>query len=91
VAVLHALNLAARHADPFALLGPHAAPGGVVLRAFVPGAESLSAIIADAVPLSQNAAAEAALAYCREHPRTCVDIARKAEGIPSTLAKGAKP
>ncbi|MCA3563181.1 MAG: hypothetical protein IOC90_10705 [Methylocystis sp.] len=47
--------------------------------------------IADAVPLSQNAAAEAALAYCREHPRTCVDIARKAEGIPSTLAKGAKP
>ncbi|CAH0279731.1 1,4-alpha-glucan branching protein GlgB [Roseomonas sp. CECT 9278] len=35
--------LAARHADPFALLGPHAVPGGVVLRAFVPGAEGLSA------------------------------------------------
>jgi 1,4-alpha-glucan branching enzyme len=35
--------LDARHADPFALLGPHAVPGGVVVRAFVPGADSVSA------------------------------------------------
>ena len=33
--------LAARHADPFAILGPHAAPGGVVVRALVPGASTL--------------------------------------------------
>jgi 1,4-alpha-glucan branching enzyme len=33
--------LGARHADPFALLGPHAAEGGVVVRAFVPHAEEL--------------------------------------------------
>jgi 1,4-alpha-glucan branching enzyme len=33
--------LGARHADPFALLGPHAAEGGVVVRAFVPHAEDL--------------------------------------------------
>ena len=36
--------LAARHADPFALLGPHAAPGGVAVRAFVPHAECLDVL-----------------------------------------------
>jgi 1,4-alpha-glucan branching enzyme len=36
--------LAARHADPFALLGPHAVPGGVVVRAFVPHAEFLDVL-----------------------------------------------
>ena len=46
--------LAARHADPFALLGPHAAPGGVVLRAFVPGAETLTALTPAAVPLERR-------------------------------------
>ncbi len=30
----------ARHPDPFAILGPHEAPGGLVIRCFVPGAES---------------------------------------------------
>ncbi|WP_237213509.1 1,4-alpha-glucan branching protein GlgB [Falsiroseomonas oryziterrae] len=39
--------LAARHGDPFALLGPHAAPGGTVVRAFVPHAEFLDAVIGD--------------------------------------------
>ncbi|QJP17071.1 1,4-alpha-glucan branching protein GlgB [Starkeya sp. ORNL1] len=34
----------ARHADPFALLGPHEAEGGVVIRAFVPNAATLEAI-----------------------------------------------
>jgi 1,4-alpha-glucan branching enzyme len=29
----------ARHADPFAVLGPHVEPNGVVIRAIVPGAE----------------------------------------------------
>ena len=33
----------ARHADPFALLGLHTLPEGTVIRAFVPGAESLVA------------------------------------------------
>jgi 1,4-alpha-glucan branching enzyme len=36
--------LAARHPDPFALLGPHATPAGLVLRAFLPGAEALEAL-----------------------------------------------
>ncbi len=35
--------LAAQQSDPFALLGPHAYPEGVVIRAFVPHAQSLSA------------------------------------------------
>jgi 1,4-alpha-glucan branching enzyme len=33
--------LAARHGDPFALLGPHPIPGGLAIRAFVPHAEAL--------------------------------------------------
>jgi len=31
----------ARHPDPFGILGPHAGPEGVVVRAFVPGASAL--------------------------------------------------
>jgi 1,4-alpha-glucan branching enzyme len=34
----------ARHPDPFAVLGPHQTEAGLVLRAFVPGAETLRAI-----------------------------------------------
>ncbi len=33
--------VAARHADPFAILGPHETAYGLVIRAFVPGATSL--------------------------------------------------
>src|SRR5579863_9605915 len=36
--------LAARHADPFALLGPHATPAGTVVRAFVPFAETVDVV-----------------------------------------------
>jgi 1,4-alpha-glucan branching enzyme len=36
--------VAARHGDPFALLGPHKADGGTVVRAFVPGAERVELI-----------------------------------------------
>ena len=35
--------LQARHGDPFAVLGPHAVPEGVVIRAFAPDAETLDA------------------------------------------------
>jgi 1,4-alpha-glucan branching enzyme len=38
--------LAARHGDPFALLGPHASAAGVAIRAFVPGASLLAARLA---------------------------------------------
>jgi 1,4-alpha-glucan branching enzyme len=31
------------HGDPFAVLGPHATPTGLAIRAFVPGAETLEA------------------------------------------------
>ena len=34
----------ARHDDPFAVLGLHEAPGGVVIRALVPGAERLEVV-----------------------------------------------
>lgn len=50
--------LAARHPDPFALLGPHVVPGGVVLRAFLPGAEALEALAGGAAhPLERRDAA----------------------------------
>ena len=32
---------AGRHGDPFALLGPHEGPGGMVVRAFLPHAETV--------------------------------------------------
>ena len=41
--------LAARHADPFAVLGPHETPDGLVIRALVPHAESVTAVPADGV------------------------------------------
>ena len=34
----------ARHEDPFAVLGPHEVPGGVVIRALVPGAVRLEVV-----------------------------------------------
>ena len=34
----------ARHDDPFAVLGPHEVPGGVVIRALVPGATRLEVV-----------------------------------------------
>jgi len=39
--------VAGRHADPFAVLGMHDIGGSTVVRAFVPGAESLDAVAAD--------------------------------------------
>ncbi|MGH7106181.1 MAG: 1,4-alpha-glucan branching protein GlgB, partial [Acetobacteraceae bacterium] len=41
----------ARHGDPFAVLGPHATSGGLALRAFIPGAEALTAVGPDGKPL----------------------------------------
>jgi 1,4-alpha-glucan branching enzyme len=35
--------LAGRHPDPFAVLGPHATPGGLAIRAIAPAAETLEA------------------------------------------------
>ncbi len=42
--------LAARHADPFAILGPHRHEAGLVVRALVPGAETVE-LIAGGEPL----------------------------------------
>lgn len=41
----------ARHPDPFAVLGAHATPAGVVIRALVPHAETLEARAPDGEPL----------------------------------------
>ncbi|MBB4197338.1 1,4-alpha-glucan branching enzyme [Rhodoblastus sphagnicola] len=35
----------ARHADPFAILGPHATRGGAALRVLAPGAETVTALL----------------------------------------------
>ncbi len=42
----------ARHADPFAILGPHPTPAGMVIRAFVPGAAAVRAIDAAGAPIA---------------------------------------
>jgi 1,4-alpha-glucan branching enzyme len=44
-----------RHADPFAVLGPHDVGGRLVLRAFVPGAQTLAAVGEDGTPLADLA------------------------------------
>ena len=49
----------ARHGDPFAVLGPHLTPAGVVIRAFAPDAETLAARSPDGALL---------LALDRRHP-----------------------
>ena len=41
--------VAARHGDPFAILGPHMTKKGLAIRAFVPDAETLEAVDADGV------------------------------------------
>ena len=43
----------ARHADPFAILGPHRTPNGTAIRAFVPGATSLSAVDPTGVAIAE--------------------------------------
>jgi 1,4-alpha-glucan branching enzyme len=42
-----------RHADPFAVLGPHEVDGAVVLRAYVPGAQTLDAVTDGGEPLAR--------------------------------------
>jgi len=44
-----------RHADPFAVLGPHEVGGRLMLRAYVPGATTLDAVGADGQPLAHLA------------------------------------
>ncbi|QAY79914.1 1,4-alpha-glucan branching protein GlgB [Sphingosinicella sp. BN140058] len=46
---------AARHADPFAILGPHRQDDGTLVRAFVPGAEQLELIDAKGKVLAEAA------------------------------------
>ena len=45
--------LAARHADPFAVLGPHRVREGVVVRAFAPGATCLRVEDQDGLPIAE--------------------------------------
>ncbi|MCM2327019.1 MAG: 1,4-alpha-glucan branching protein GlgB [Lysobacter sp.] len=52
--------VAGRHDDPFSVLGPHEAGGRPVVRAFVPGAQSLEAIARDGVVLAPLACAHPA-------------------------------
>jgi 1,4-alpha-glucan branching enzyme len=43
----------ARIGDPFAVLGPHASEGGVVVRTYLPGAEAVEVLAADGAVLTQ--------------------------------------
>ncbi len=43
--------LEARHGNPFAVLGPHETPAGLVIRAFVPGADALEVLDRNGAPL----------------------------------------
>ena len=43
--------VAARHGDPFAVLGQHVTPAGLVVRAFVPYAETVSAVGPNGLPV----------------------------------------
>src|SRR5512137_1588756 len=45
-----------RHADPFAVLGPHEVGGVCVVRAFVPGATRVDALAPDGAVLTRLAA-----------------------------------
>ena len=45
--------LAARHPDPFALLGPHATSAGCAIRAFVPDAQTVVAIDRNGLTVAQ--------------------------------------
>ncbi|MCI4678716.1 1,4-alpha-glucan branching protein GlgB [Rhodoblastus acidophilus] len=49
---------AGQHPDPFAVLGPHPCDGGVVIRAFAPGARTLAAVFADGVRYALDARSE---------------------------------
>ncbi|MBB6250642.1 1,4-alpha-glucan branching protein GlgB [Nitrospirillum iridis] len=44
--------LAARHDDPFAILGLHDGAAGLVIRAFVPGAQSVEAVAPDGATIA---------------------------------------
>ena len=46
--------LAARHGDPFAVLGPHLTPSGWTVRAFVPDAETLSLLRPDTTAVAMD-------------------------------------
>ena len=49
-----------RHGDPFAVLGPHEVDGGIVVRAFVPGADVVDAVARDGGLLAHLARRHAA-------------------------------
>jgi 1,4-alpha-glucan branching enzyme len=51
--------VAGRHGDPFAVLGPHETKDGLVVRAFVPGAEAVRVVTRDGAPV---------VALLRRHP-----------------------
>jgi 1,4-alpha-glucan branching enzyme len=44
--------LSGQHGDPFSVLGPHDAPGGIVVRAFVPGARDVELVTRDGVAVT---------------------------------------
>jgi 1,4-alpha-glucan branching enzyme len=59
-----------RHPNPFAVLGPHESAGGVVVRAFAPGAGSLFAHFADGLrfPLEARGGSGFFEGLCSEKP-----------------------
>ena len=57
--------------DPFALLGPHPTDGGVILRAYLPGAEAVEALAADDSVLAELLPVQLPGLYAAMIPAPC--------------------
>jgi 1,4-alpha-glucan branching enzyme len=57
--------------DPFALLGPHPTDGGVILRAYLPGAEAVEALAADGSVLAELLPVQLPGLYAAMIPAPC--------------------
>jgi 1,4-alpha-glucan branching enzyme len=57
--------------DPFALLGPHPTDGGVILRAYLPGAQAVEALAADGSVLAELLPVQLPGLYAAMIPAPC--------------------
>jgi 1,4-alpha-glucan branching enzyme len=77
-----------RHDDPFAVLGVHEAGGAVVVRAFVPGAESVDVVTRDGATLASLARRHAGGFFEGTIPRAlrtgCARPTSRGHGSPTT-------
>src|ERR1700761_8821271 len=80
---------AARHSDPFAVLGPHKTPDGWVIRVFAPDAISVRAVapsgsLVAELPRRKNDVFEALIPSLKERPTYRVEV-KTAQGSHSYM------